>query len=454
MGPDDLQKFIKLLEESGELKRISVAVDPDLEAAAIIDRVCKQRGGGHALLFEAITGAALPLAANLFGSQKRVALALGVEDVEQLAARLRQDLAATGKSTSATALKQLTCDLDWQASVAEGPLCFSEGLMLRGLNALPALRSWPQDGGRYLTLGQVFTRHPETARGNCGMYRLQVVDNTTALLRCHPGSGGGEHIAAWHARGEEAPIAIVLGGPPVLTLVAGITLPRDVEEVAFAGYLTGRSLSMIRCRNSDLQVPANAEVVIEGLVAPGEFQIEGPFGNHTGYYAPAALVPVLRVERVQTSDNAVCPGTVVGPPPMENVHLATAAARIMLPLLQFDCPWVVDVHLPVEGIYHRAAIVAVSSCSLTLASIGKALRSSILLRNSRQIILVGEEIAPCDLSQVYWRVVNVGTWAESLIVEGGLLLIDARKSKWSAQVKADEATSEKINRLWQNYGLE
>lgn len=454
MGPDNLHRFIEMLDEAGELSRIETTVDPDLEASAIVNRVCKAPDGGRALVFESVSGAGMPLAANLFGSTRRVAMALGIESVEELAERLRRDLSATGQADSVTALAHVLKHQPSSPALVQDPPCFAEDLGDIGLAMLPALRSWPQDGGRYLTLGQVFTSHPETQTNNCGMYRVQVVDGKTALLRCHPGAGGGEHIAAWNERGESAPVAIALGGPPVLTWVAGIPLPGEVDEVAFAGYLQGRPLRMTAGRTSRLLVPADAEIIIEGLVHPDDSRVEGPFGNHTGYYAQAAPAPVLRVTKVWSRRHAICPGTVVGPPPMENIYLAAAAERLLLPLLQYDHPWVKDVHLPAEGIYHRAALVAVDAPGQGLAELCHALWQSALLKNSRLLVLLDHDADVHDYSSTYWRIVNSGEWQRSIMQAGGRLVLDARTAASRARVCSDDKTRDKVLNRWKEYGLD
>lgn len=453
MRPDDLRQFISLLEERGELARIQVPVNPELEAAAIIDRASKGEDGGMALLFSSVTGTSLPLVANLFSSSNRIALALGVDTIEQLSSRLHRDLAASGRDTSADALLQLTGAPDWQAVEEDRPTCFSQDLSAQGLRALPALRAWPRDGGRYLTLGQVFTRHPDTAAANCGMYRLQIVDRQTALLRCHPGSGGGAHLHAWHARGAAAPVSVVLGGPPLLTWVAGMSLPENIDEVAFAGYLSRRPLVMARCRSNDLRVPAAAEIVIEGHVHPGETELEGPFGNHTGRYAPASPAPVLRVERVWARPDAICPATLVGPSPRESAQLALAAKQLLLPLLQLDSPWVKEVHLPIEGIHHRAALVAVAGCEIPLEEISRQLWQSALLRNSRLLILLDQENHVHACSQAYWRMINAAPWEESVLIDAGRMVIDARSPTQGAEVSPDEATVQRVTERWAEFGL-
>ncbi|MDT8443096.1 MAG: UbiD family decarboxylase, partial [Desulfuromonadales bacterium] len=300
----DLQSFIAHLDAHDNLATVKVTVDPYLEIAAIVDRVCKRPGDTRALLFENVKGSKLPLAANLFGSQQRISLALGVADVEELVCRLRNDLKAYNGVTAGQALARLTGSCVSETHLPRAAPWFKTDVSKAGLANLPALHSWRGDGGRYLTLGQVFTRHPDGSRQNCGMYRVQILDKHTALIRCHPGSGGGAHMAAWHEQGKAMPLAIVLGGPPALTWCAGISLPGEVSELEFTRYLSGQSISVSQCQDSDLQVPTSSEIVIEGHINPGEEKTEGPFGNHTGYYTPAAPAPMIRITSVFTRDAA------------------------------------------------------------------------------------------------------------------------------------------------------
>jgi 4-hydroxy-3-polyprenylbenzoate decarboxylase len=449
----DLQGFINHLEEVDELLRVKASVDPHLETAAIINQVCKGAGNKRALLFENVKGSEIPLVANLFGSQQRVAMALGVNDIAQLAKRLREDLSFSNEKNSAQALAKLAQNSNSETVCSNIAPCFAIDVSAQGLEALPALQSWPDDGGRYLTLGQIFTSDPDNGQQNCGMYRIQILAKHTALIRCHPGSGGGSHMAAWHARGKAMPVAIVLGGPPVLTWCAGISLPESVSEIEFAGYLTGQSISMTKCQGSDLCVPSNAEIVIEGHILPGEEQLEGPFGNHTGYYVPASPAPVVRVKSVYMREGAVYPCTVVGPPPMENMYLAQAAERLLLPLLQHDYPWIVDIHMPLAGIYHRAAMVAVDAANMPVEEISKALWQSMLLRNSRLIVLLDKD---CDLHQrsnVYWRVINADSWTKSVWMDGDKIVVDARRSPQKPVVRPDRNTLNKVMKRWQEFDL-
>ena len=449
----DLPSFLSHLGKSDELNRVKAAVDPYLEAAAIINRVCKGAGAERALLFENIKGSQMPLAANLFGSKQRVALALGATDIETLANRLRDGLNTHQGLDSAQALTELTCNDTIEKVLPDVAPCFTKDATEQGLDGLPALHSWPGDGGRYLTLGQVFTRPPDSDRQNCGMYRVQILDKHTALIRCHPGSGGLAHMSAWHAQGKSMAVAIVLGGPPALTWCAGLSLPEEVSELQFASYLTGQSIAVTQCRDSGLCVPASAEIVIQGQILPGEEDTEGPFGNHTGFYTPASLAPVLRVKSVFMKKHAVYPCTLVGPPPMENMYLAHAAERVMLPLLQHDFPWIRDIHMPLEGIYHRAALVSVDAPEVTMMELGNMLRQTKLLRNSRLIILLDKD---CDLgkvSDVYWRLVNADSWVNSVLINGDKMTIDARTGSRGTEVYSEPNTLNRVIKRWQDFSL-
>ncbi|RLB68013.1 MAG: hypothetical protein DRH08_02170 [Deltaproteobacteria bacterium] len=449
----DLQRFITHLEDADDLIRIKASVDPYLEAAAIIDQVCKGAAEKRALLLENVKGSKIPLAANVFGTQKRVAMALGVDNVEQLAKSLRDDLKSCSEMCSGQALAKISKNSNSESICSDVASCFAIDMSAEGLDALPALHSWPGDGGRYLTLGQVFTRHPDGGRQNCGMYRVQVLDKHTALIRCHPGSGGGSHIAAWHARGEAMPVSIVLGGPPILTWCAGVSLPEDVSEIEYANYLSRQAIAVTECQTSDLCVPSTAEIVIEGHVLPGEMQQEGPFGNHTGSYIPSSPAPVVRIKSMYTREDAVYPCTLVGPPPMENMFLAQAVERLSLPLLQHDHPWIVDIHMPLEGIYHRAALVSVDAAKLPVAEISTALWQTRMIRNSRLIILLDKDSDLHNIPNVYWRLINADSWTNSVLIDDNKMVVDARRASQGLAVRPDQSTLNKVMKRWHEFDL-
>lgn len=292
--------------------------------------------------------------------------------------------------------------------------------------------------------------HPETEETNCGMYRVQLLDRHKALLRCLPGSGGDRHLKAWHERGLPMPVTIALGGPPALTWAASVSLPDGVDEMDYVGYLSGEPVPMLRCQCSELAAPAAAEIIIEGKIWPAEEQLEGPFGNHTGSYSPAVPAPVIRVEKVLIRPEAIYPCTVVGPPPMENIYLAQATQQMLLPLLQHDHPWVMAVHMPVEGIFHRAAMVVVDSdCSWSLDQIRSALVTSMLLKKSKLIILLDEDVPRGSLRHVYWHIVNKMKCTKD--ADG--VLIDARTPSGWSRVVQDPDLVASVNKRWSEFGL-
>lgn len=453
MRPDDLHSFITLLEQADELVRVEAQVDPHLEIATIVNRVSKGAARNRALLFEHVKGSDLPLVANLFGSLQRVAWAIGSTDLRGRAEQLAADLRATMEPDSRQALQRLMKVPKWRPEATEAK-CFANDITRQGLTALPALQNWPRDGGRYITLGQVFTRSPEGGPQNCGMYRLQVIDRSRAAIHWQPTAGGARHLQAWQNLDQPMPVAVALGGPPVLTWAAGLPLPEGVYEVFFAGYLTGKPLALATCDASDLWVPASSEIIIEGEILPGEQHREGPFGNHTGRYVPAAPAPLLRVQRISCRDQAIYPCTLVGPPPMEDLHLAEAAAHLMLPLLQFDHPWVKDVHLPLEGIFHRGAFVTIDADSeQSLEELSAALWDSILLKNARLLVLLDEGEPLRDPAHVYWRLINTPDWSARLRVDAKRLVVDARGPTDRLAVEPDPATLQQVLQRWQEFGL-
>ena len=455
MRPDDLKTFVQLIDQADQLARVPIAVDPHLELATIVDLVSKGAGQRRALLFEQVRGAPLPVAANLFGTPERVAWAFGTTDLEGLAQRLESDLCKCGVSAATAALRALCTAAEWQPAVVNRAPCRERDHSAQGLTLFPPIKAWPGDGGPYLTLAQVYTRHPDGGALNCGMYRIQCHERSVATVRCRPGSGAARHLAAWQQRGAAMPVAVALGGPPILSWAAGAPLPEGVEEAAFCGYLTGQPLSMSACQNSDLLVPASAEVVIEGVIEPGAVRVEGPFGNHTGSYNGDAAAPLLRVLSVHGRDGAIYPWTLVGPPPMENLQLAQATARLFLPLIKLDLPTVRELHMPAEGIYHRAALVTVDPGEVRpFVELARLLWDTLLLQGSRLLVVAAADHDPRDPAAVFWRVLNRVDWGRDLLVADGCLAIDARRLPAGTAVHGDPETLAKVLARWPEYRIE
>jgi len=356
----DLSEFIQTLESLGELRRIRARVSSDLEITEIADRTVK--AGGPALLFENVDGSRIPVLINAFGSARRMALALGVDDVDDVARRVaslvepRPPEGLLGKIRMASVLAQLrhfsvreVAAAPCQEVVTEQP----------SLGELPILRCWPGDAGRFITLPMVFTRSLRTGRTNCGMYRMQVFDDRTTGMHWHAHHDGARHCAEYREAGQPMPVAVALGGDPAVTYAATAPMPPEVDEMLFAGFLRKKPVEMVRCKTVDLHVPAQAEIVLEGTIAPGEMRVEGPFGDHTGYYSLADEYPVFRLTCITRRKRPVYPATVVGRPPMEDCYIGKATERIFLPLIRAAVPEIVDIDLPLFGVFHNYAFVSI-----------------------------------------------------------------------------------------------
>src|SRR5580693_7182341 len=324
MAWDGLGAFVRALEERAELVRIQRRVDPHLEVSAIADRVMK--AGGPALLFENVAGASFPLLINAYGSRRRMSLALGVEDLEEHA-RAIADLVQTRAPSSARDLAQLALKLPELAhvpprSVPRGPcqvvVHTAEDV---DLDALPVLTCWPDDGGPFITLPQVITRDPESGVRNVGCYRMQKLDARSTAMHWQVHKTGARHFRRAKELGlSRLEVAVALGGDPAMTYAATAPLPDGIDEWMFAGFLRKRAVGTVKCRTVNLEVPADADFVLEGYVDPQEDLVdEGPFGDHTGYYTPVDRFPRLHVTAVTHRHGAVYPATLVGPPPMVDV---------------------------------------------------------------------------------------------------------------------------------------
>jgi len=358
----DLNEFIAALERERELARVTEPVDPDLEICAVTDRVSKSPGGGPGLLFEQPTGYSMPVAINLFGSMKRICMALGVTALDQLAHEI--DEIATPKIPAGMldAIKMLPTlnrlrDV-MPKTVSDAPC--QEVVRRDGtLDELPILKCWPGDGGPYITLPLVFTRDPETGARNIGTYRMQVYDGRTTGMHWQRHKGGAQHYRVAERLGKRMPVAVALGADPALTYSATAPMPEGLDELMLAGFLRRERVEVVKCVTVDLEVPANSQIVLEGYVEPGERRREGPFGDHTGFYSHPDDYPVFHVTCVTRRKRPVYLTTVVGIPPMEDYYLGKASERIFLPLIRKTLPEIVDMHFPAAGIFHNIVIVSI-----------------------------------------------------------------------------------------------
>ncbi|HVB26406.1 MAG TPA: UbiD family decarboxylase, partial [Mycobacteriales bacterium] len=318
MAFDDLREFLALLDKEGELARVAAPVDPYLEVAEIVNRV--QREAGPGLLFERPTGSDIPIAINLFGTERRMALALGVDSLEEHASRIAALLAPeipVGFGGIREALGKLADLRTLPPKAVRGAPC--QQVVLSGgdvdLGILPGITAWPQDGGPFLNLGLTHTRHPETGARNLGMYRLQQHDRRTVGMHWQIHKDSNAHHAVAERRGERLPVAIAFGCDPAVTYAATAPLPPDLDEYLFAGFLRRERVHLVDCKTVPLQVPANAQVVLEGWLEPGARMPEGPFGDHTGFYTPVEPFPALTVETMTMQRDPVFQTIVVGRPP-------------------------------------------------------------------------------------------------------------------------------------------
>ena len=366
----DINAFIAQLDKRKDLARISEPVSPDLDIAAVIDRVSKSPGGGPALLFEKPTGYDMPVAANLFGSESRMSLALGVDRLDDLTTMIRELTTPQMPKGFMDALKMLPLvsrltDL-LPKTVKDAPC--QEVVQQGGtLEALPILKTWPEDGGKYITLPLVFTREPETGLRNIGLYRMQVYDGRTTGMHWQRHKGGAQHYRVAERLGRRLEVAVALGADPVLTYTATAPMPEGLDELMLAGVLGKQRIELVKCVTVDLEVPAQAQIILEGYVEPGERRREGPFGDHTGFYSLADDFPVFHLTCITMRRKPTYVTTVVGIPPMEDIYLGKASERIFLPLIQKTVPEIVD-------IFRRPAS-SITSCSSRSTNATRAMRA-------------------------------------------------------------------------------
>lgn len=359
---DKLEDFIAELERRGDLVRIKEEVDPELEIAEIADRAVK--GGGPALLFENVKGSEFPVAINLFASDARMTSALGVESFEEIATRITeliQPKVPTGFIDKLAMLPKLKELADMGPNIVKKAPC-QEMIMEGGdvdLTRLPLLKCWPEDGGKFITLGLVFTKSPEDGRRNIGLYRLQMYDKRTTGMHWHPPKGGAAHYLEAEKRGKRLEAAVAIGPDPVTIYSATAPVPDGLDELIFSGFIRRKSVDLVKCKTVDLEVPAESQFVLEGYVEPGERRVEGPFGDHTGFYSLEDEFPVFHITCITHKRKPIYAATIVGPPPMEDAWLGKATERIFLPMLKMVVPEIVDYNLPIEGGFHNLAIVSI-----------------------------------------------------------------------------------------------
>jgi 4-hydroxy-3-polyprenylbenzoate decarboxylase len=520
----DLQSFIQELDRRGQLRRVAAEVDPVLEIAEIADRVSKMpakagdrgqgtgdsqqrqegdegRGmagsrapgapwtdpihggyGGHALLFERVKGSSLPVAINLYGSYERVCLALGCRDLEELAERIEKLVRPELPTTLIEKLKMLP-ELARLSNM--GPKTVRSGVCQEvvetekaDLGSLPIIQCWPGDAGRYITLGSTLTKDPETGEGNLGLYRIQVMGPRRAAMHWQVHHDGARHWRRCAARGEPTPVAVIFGGDPVIAYAASAPLPPSISEMMFAGFVRGGPVEVVACKTVPLEVPATAEIVIEGWVHATEKVTEGPFGDHTGFYSLADEYPLFEVTAITRKRNAIYPTTIVGKPPMEDYYLGKATERVFLPLLKMLMPDVIDYHLPMFGAFHNCAFVKIhKEYPLQARKVIHSIWGAGQMMFSKMVIVVDEDVDVHNEQDVLFHVgANVDPRRDIVIADGPVDVLDhaspycgagtkmgidaTRKiagegvvRKWPEELVMSQEVRDRVTRRWKEYGI-
>ena len=482
MAYRDLREFIKRLEKEGELKRISAEVDPELEITEVTDRVCKM--GGPALLFERPKGSTSPLLINALGSKRRMALALEVNDVEEVAARIRGYLDMQSPQGLFDKLKMLPKLAEIGAffpkSVKSGPCKEVIKRENFSLFDFPILKCWPQDGGRYITWPLVFTKNPENGKRNVGVYRMQVYDERTTGMHWQTQKHGAEHFRRLKAQGKPArmPVAVAIGSDPAVAIAGILPIPPDLDEMMFAGFLRREPVELVPCETCDLEVPANAEIVLEGYVDVDEMRREGPFGDHTGFYSLEGDFPVFHLTCITHRKDPIYMTTIVGPPPQEDYYIGQAIERVFLPVMKMQFPEIVDMTMPAEGIFHNLMIVAIRKSYPGHArkimngiwGLGQAMFTKVIvvvdhdvdIHNPREV--VWKALCAIDPERdVQFTMGPVDTLDHAARIQdfGSKMGIDATR-KWESEgfrrpwpdvIEMDESTRKRVDAMWKSLGI-
>ncbi len=420
MSYRSFREFVSALDAAGEVRRISEPVATELEITALADREMKSPDGGKALVFEqpTVNGVVskFPLAINTMGSKKRMALALKLGDIEDLAREMQLILKAkppTNLKQGWELLKQGINLLHARPKhVKDGPckevIHRFDGdprvTELPTLLDLPILKCWPEDGGRFVTLPNVHTKDPDTGERNLGMYRMQIYDDRTTGMHWQVHKVGARHGRRYYERGERMPVAVTLGGDPAYTFAATAPLPDGLDEILFAGFCRKKSVELVKCETIDLEVPADVDFVLEGYVQPGDLRDEGPFGDHTGFYTPVDSYPVFHLTAITHRKDAMYPATIVGVPPMEDFYMGTASVRVFMPVFRMNFPEIVDIALPAEGVFHNLVFVSIrKQYPYQAYKIMHGLWGMGQMMFSKYIVVVDEDCDVHNTSQVLFR---------------------------------------------------
>ncbi|GAC1516003.1 MAG: menaquinone biosynthesis decarboxylase [Gemmatimonadaceae bacterium] len=490
MSIDTLGEFIAVLDQLGDIIRVGVPVRAKLEMCEIASRVMAKPGGGEALLFENVvlddgSRSAFPVGINLFGSMRRMALALGVTDLDDIGDRITGLLdlkVPDGLVAKLSLIPRLLEVARFPPRLRSGSAS-SQAVVWRGsdvdLGKLPVMTCWPDDGGPYITVPMVITRDPQRGIRNVGMYRVQVLGKTTLAMHWQRHKVGAAHWREMAERGEVMPVCIALGADPASMYAASAPLPPTVDEFLFAGFLRMAPVPLVKALTCDLEVPAEADFVIEGYIDPREPLVtEGPFGDHTGFYSLADLYPQVHVTTVTMRERPVFPSTIVGRPPKEDFYLGHATERIFLPLLKMTLPEVVDYHMPPEGIFHNLVLVAIDKKYPGHAyKVMNALWGQGLMSLAKVIVVVDKWVNVRNVQEAWWVALNnidperdtrftmgpvdVLDHSSRTFTYGSKMGIDGTRKlpeegftrEWPAVIEMDAATIGKVDALWPSLGI-
>ncbi len=478
MAYESLRAFVEKLESAGELKRIGVEVDPVLEATEVADREMKSPGGGKALLFDKCKGSQFPLLINAYGSSKRMAMALGVNDVEDIARELEGLIKAKPPTSFREAISLLGTALELRhakpKSTGSGA-CQEVIQQSPDLSTIPIQKCWPQDAGRFICLPLVVTRDPDTGTRNVGCYRMQVIDGHTTFMHWQVHKTGARHWRRYVELKKRMPVTVALGGDPVYAFASTAPLPDGIDEFMFAGFLRKKSVELVKCKTNDLEVPVDCDFVLEGYIDPNEApEMEGPFGDHTGYYTLPEPYPKFHIERITHRRDPIYPSTIVGVPPMEDFYMGTASVRIFLPVFKMNFPEIVDMALPAEGAFHNLVIVSIKkSFSYHAMKVMHGLWGMGLMMFTKIIVVVDHDVDVHNTGEVLFRLcANIDPERDMIFTKGPADVLDhatpvlglgskvgidathkfkgeANTREWPTLIKMDPAVKKRIDQLLQ-----
>ncbi len=480
MPIEDTHEFIEELEKNGELKRVETEVDADLEIAEILRR--EMYSNGSAILFENVKGYDMPVLGNAFGSIKRLEIALEMTDFTEIGQRIADMTKMDIPSGLLNKIKKLP-ELSKMAS--SFPKAETSGPVTEitssdaSFDDLPILKSWPNDAGKFITLGLVATRHPETGIRNLGVYRMQIIDKTHAVMHWQKHKRGAHHGDIAKERGEKIPVAIIIGGEPATIFSSIAPVPEGLDKYLFAGITRKEGIKTVKCKTIDLDVPANAEIVLEGYVDPEDIRDEGPFGDHTGYYTPVEPYPTFTLTGIMRRKDPIYVTTVVGKPVLEDAYIGKVIERSFLPLIQMLQPEVVDYSMPSAGWFQGLAIISIKKRYPGQAKkVMMGLWGMGQLSLTKTFVVVDDDINVHDMNDVIWAITTRADAARDTIIInntptdtldpaspllnlGSKMGIDAtQKTKEEGyereiqqQVKVDSETKNLVDSKWSDYGL-